>query len=203
MKGIRISLTKSLHDIKMSFDFLHQCVFQACSADRSFSFPMHEIYQTMLKNYENKTPLQFFAIHDKQVIGCVVGEQRGSHELLVQAIAVDSKFRGMGIAKTLIEKLSKHAKKLGLRHYKVNGDIINPGFFVKVGFTPYLYIKAVRTTTIADIEEANAEQLAQIEQSPYENVVKYVIPNTNKKLLEPFKLKLNDFQAKFTYERSI
>lgn len=203
MKTIRYLPINSISDIKESFDFLRKCMFQTCATECSFSLPMHEIYQTMMENLEDRIPVQFFVERDKQVIGCIVGAKINEYELFLPVIAVDPKFRGMGIAKKLMALLSKNAKKVGLRQYKIDGDIINPGFFIKEGFSPYLYVKAVQPLTIADIKDANTGELAQIAQFPFDNIVKYVIPSVDKKWLKPFIANLKDFQAKFTYERSI
>lgn len=203
MKGIRFLPINSVSDVKESFDFLRKCVFQTCATECSFSLPMHEIYQTMMQNLEDKTPFQYFAEYDKQVVGCIVGAKINDYELFLPVISVDSKFRGMGIAKKLMATLSKGAKKAGLKQYKIDGDIINPVFFIKEGFSAYLYVKAVAPYTITDIKDANGGQLTQIAQFPFDNIVKYAIPSIDKKWLKPFITNLNDFQAKFTYERNI
>lgn len=203
MKGMRILPIKSINDVKLSFDFLRKCVFTTCATEFSFSLPMHEIYQTMVQNINRKNSIQFYCTYNKQVVGCVVGSKVNNYELFLPVIAVDAKYRGMGIAKKLFLSLSKPAKKEGLRQYKISGDIINPGFFIKEGFSPYLYIKAVFPTTLADVKDANSNLLAQITQFPFDDMVKYVIPNVDKRWLNHFTSKLNNFQAKFTYERSI
>lgn len=203
MKGIKFLPINSVGDIKESFDFLRQCVFQTCATECSFSLPMHEIYQTMMQNLEDRCCLQFRAEYDKQVVGCIVAAKINDYELFLPVIAVDSKFRGKGIAKQLMALLSKHAKKAGIKTYKVDADIINSGFFLKEGFTPYLYIRAIEPSTTEDIKQANTSQLELIVQFPFDNTVKFALPDMDKKWLQPFIVKLKDFQAKFTYERDV
>lgn len=203
MRVIKFLPINSVGDIKNSFDFLRKCMFQTCASECSFSLPMHEIYQTMIQNLEDKCALQFYVEHNKQVIACIVATKINDYELFLPVIAVDVKFRGRGIAKKLLAILSKHAKKSGLITYKVNADILNPGFFINEGFASYMYIKAVDPSTLADIKDSNSLELEQVAQFPFDNIIKYAIPSMDKKWLKPFVTNLKNFKAKFTYERNI
>lgn len=157
----------------------------------------------MMQNLEEKYPIQFCAEYEKQIVGCIIAARIDSHQLFLPVIAVNPKFRGKGVAKQLLSSLTKNARKLGLKTYTVDGLTISPEFFIKQGFTPYVYIKAVAPSTLADIKLANTNDLKLVAQFPFDNTIKFAIPSIDKAWLEPFITNLKDFQAKFTYEKNI
>lgn len=203
MRGIKFLPIKTVGDVKDTFDFLKKCAFRTCETECSFSLPMHEIYQAMMQNIEQKNNIQFCAVHDKTIVGGIVAAKLNDQELFLPVVAVGAKFRGKGIAKRLMLLLTKSAKKAGFKQFRTDADINNPGFFIKEGFTPYLYVKATSPTTIEDVEEANSDNLEKISLLPFDDMIKFAVPDTNKKWLKPFIAGLSDFQAKFTYEKQI
>lgn len=203
MRGIKYLPIKTVNEVKETFDFFKKCAFHTCETECSVSLPMHEIYQAMMENVETKTNIQFYAVYEKEIIGSIIAVKLNDKELFLSIVAVSSKYRGKGIAKRFMTILAKSAKKEGFKNLQINADANNSGFFLKEGFVPYLYVKASSLTTIEEVEDANHDGLEKVALFPFDNMIKFAVPDTNKKWLKPFISCLSDFQAKFTYEKQI
>lgn len=205
MKGLKIKPIRNILEIRETFDFFKGSFLHMTETEASVFLPMHEIYQTMVDNLDNKYKIQYYASIDDKVVGCVIGllDKAIPNEMFLPVIAVDYKLRNSGIASKLLNLITKKAKSYKINRLKVNSSESSSGFFEKNGFNIYLYITSYSPHTLQDIKNANENHLEIINENEEDLVIKFIAPKIDNRLLIPFKRKLKDFESEFIMEKRI
>lgn len=205
MKGLKIKPIRNIIEVRETFDFFKGSFLHMTETEASVFLPMHEIYQTMVDNLENKKKIQYYAMMGEKVVGCVIGmvDDAAPNEMFLPVIAVDYRLRDAGIATKLLETIIKRAKAIKVSRLKVRSSASSSGFFKRNGFNIYLYITCYAPLTFEDIKKANQNGLAIVAEDAEEGVVKFIAPKIDEKYLLPFKRKLKDMESDFMMEKRI
>ena len=104
MKGLKIKPIRNIIEVRETFDFFKGSFLHMTETEASVFLPMHEIYQTMVDNLENKKKIQYYAMMDEKVVGCVIGmvDDAAPNEMFLSVIDVDYRLRNAGIATKLL-----------------------------------------------------------------------------------------------------
>ena len=205
MKAVKIKPIRNILEVRETFDFFKGSILHMTETEASVFLPMHEIYQTMVENLENKKKIQFYAMMNEKVVGCVIGmiEDASPNEMFLPVIAVDYKLRDYGIASKLLSIITKRAKSYKIKRLKVRSSSASSGFFERNGFKTYLLITTYPPHNIEDIKNANENDLEIVTEDIDEICVKFIAPKIDEKCILPFKRKLKDLETEFIMEKQI
>lgn len=205
MKGLKIKQIRNILQVRESFEFFKKSFLHMTQTEASAFLPMHEIYQTMVDNLNSKFKLQYFAELEDKVVGCVIAmvDKEKPSEVFLPVIAVDYKLRDAGIATLLLEEITKSLKKAKFNRIKVRSSATSAGFFIRAGFTTYLYIMAFKPNSVEDIKNANINNLPCVGTDQQRITLKFIAPAIDNKLILPFKRKLKNIASDFLLETRI
>lgn len=140
MKSVKIVPINDLIEVHTAFNFFKANFFRTVQTELIAFLPLSEIYQTMLDNMQEDNKLQFLALADELPVGCVICQKIEKTTLAMPVLAVRHEYRGMGIARKLLEEIEKHAKKKGFLRIKAKSTQTSIKFFAKHNFKPFLYV---------------------------------------------------------------
>jgi ribosomal protein S18 acetylase RimI-like enzyme len=96
-----------------------------------------------------------YAVADGAVVGVVFGRVEQSGEVTVGPVAVDPAFRRHGLGRALLGEVEARAARRGVRRLALGAVESAEGFYLKCGYTPFLFIQGKSPRPLADLRALN------------------------------------------------
>jgi GNAT superfamily N-acetyltransferase len=102
--------------------------------------------------------LLLYAEAGGEVVGLAFGRcDTGSDGITVGPVAVAPLHRGAEIGRKLLSELEHRAAKLGFHHLGLGAREEAEGFYLKCGYTPFLFIQARKPVTLNELRAINTK----------------------------------------------
>ena len=88
-----------------------------------------------------------------EMVGAVLSSDDNEETLLIGELAVDEKYRKLGIGTSLIQQLEKNAVKLNKKEISLGAQGPAENFYLKIGYTPRLFIQLTSNNRIGEIKK--------------------------------------------------
>ena len=205
MRSVKIVPINDLEEMHDAFNFFKASFFQTVQTENIAFLPLSEIYQAMVDNMEAKRRLQFMALMDGKVAGCIIcqpiDDDKGA--LFMPVLAVNHDLRGAGIASKLLHHLEQRAAKQGYFRLKVKNTATSLNFFRKNDFEPFVYLKVSSPYTLTDVKEAVSKEWILVEEHVGTMVeVKFMLPSSfTEREIRALKKKLKNFDYEILFEK--
>jgi GNAT superfamily N-acetyltransferase len=108
-----------------------------------------------LKRMIAASDLMPYAVSGGAVVGVVFGRVEDSGEVTVGPVAVDPAFQKCGLGRALLAELEARAARRGIRLLALGAAESAEGFYLKCGYTPYLFIQTKPPRTLAELRALN------------------------------------------------
>lgn len=108
-----------------------------------------------LERMKTASDLMPYAASGGAVVAVVFGRVEDSGEVTVGPVAVDFAFRGRGLGRALLSELEARAARRGVRLLTLGAVESAEGFYLKCGYTPYLFIQTKPPRTLAKLRAVN------------------------------------------------
>lgn len=88
-----------------------------------------------------------------EVIGAVLSSDENEDTLLIGELAVNEKYRKLGIGTKLIQQLEQNAIEIGKKEITLGAQGPAENFYLKMGYTPRLFIQLTGNNRIDEIKK--------------------------------------------------
>ncbi len=88
-----------------------------------------------------------------EVIGAVLSSDENEDTLLIGELAVNEKYRKLGIGTSLIQQLEKNAVKLNKKEISLGAQGPAENFYIRLGYTPRLFIQLSGNNRLDEIKK--------------------------------------------------
>lgn len=110
-----------------------------------------------LEHMKNYNDLMLYAEADKDVVGIVFGRAEENGSITVGPVATAPGFRRRGLAREMMFLLEKRALKHGIHRLALGAVQSAEGFYIKCGYTPFLFIQAKSPYNLKDMRTLNSK----------------------------------------------
>ena len=138
----KIKTLKNIIEVKEVHGIIAEAFNEFLREGSAGNFNIADIYTQMVELMRAGEKLQLKVEVNKECVGAIVGypNEYNEKEIYIKAILVRKAFQKQGLARKLLKKFEKNAKKRGFHVIKMfETDRIN-GFITRAGYIPYLYI---------------------------------------------------------------
>jgi ribosomal protein S18 acetylase RimI-like enzyme len=108
-----------------------------------------------LERLQRYSELMLFAEADGEVVGLVFARIEEDGSATVGPVATDPRCRNQGLARTLMMLIEVRAQARGIRTLTLGAVAEAEGFYLKCGYTPYLFVQAKTPLTLAELRGLN------------------------------------------------
>ncbi len=195
-----------LADVKECYDHVREFYRTFRYEIGSLQCHLKQIYDTMIKNIENRTYFQYTAKIEDILIGHIVACDVGNFEMEIKSVMVEKRFQKTGVARQMIKKLRKVAKESGFKVLKIEEREGANGFFARAGFIPYLYVTIKGGENVDLVKKGNINKYQVINEGKVGNdyIIKYDIEEEAVQIDKSFFLKnKTNVEVCFIYERKL
>lgn len=172
---MRITPIQTLDDVKRVYKFLTDRFTEESRESYQVPFPLADTYNGMMEQIENKQRLQLKAEKRGLLIGFIAAQDKDKNgrDIYIQCVVVRKQYLKSGIGGTLMRSMEYVLKKAGYAVAKINEYEGSNFFFMKSGFTPYLYISCPNEETAKVVKHHKLSRMDFVEE--YEKDGKFVI----------------------------
>ena len=169
--------------------------------------PLHDLYNTIVDNVYTKSPLQFYAKREKNIIGAMVSRPLpyDNTNLHLQIFSIHKQYRKNGFANAMLCEtvnlaMQNHFKKIRVDHINQSA-----GFFEKRNFKLFLEIFIPENLTSV-VEEKIFDMnlnLTSIKSYNSLHIAKFEVEKYTRQILFAIKKISPELKAKFVFEKAI
>lgn len=168
---MRITPIKTVDEVKKVYKLLKERYEEDSRETFLTPFPLSETYVEMINQVDSRKKLQFKAERTGHLIGFVstADKSHNGNDIYIQAIAVKKEYIKSGVGRTLMKHVEQVIKRAGYKIIKIDERDGSNVFFIKSGYTPYLYVYTTEKNVVEKISSSLLKQMELMDVIENEN----------------------------------
>ncbi len=205
---VKITRLNNLQDIKKCFAMIKKFYTHSKTFSSRENCYLKEIYDHLIEGVAEESRFLLVAKMQGEIVGNIIATDQGEYDasLIIKSIMVEKNLRKKGLARKLLNRIIKEAKKRKFKAVKIEERERANGFFVRAGFIPYLYVKIGNGVDIEKVKKGNINNFKILIEGRQKNCyfIKYdVEEEAVEEDRQVFKRISDDVDAVFVYEKVI
>ena len=144
---------------------------------------------------------------NNQIIAALIGKDlnKKDQKITMSIIAVDSKYRRKGIAKTLILEFEKRCLEKNIKHLELGSRIRACPLYLAMHYKPSLMIQVYNYPTIDDIKKKNKYNLKEISSWQGDNYgyIIYKTKEVKEEYIKWFEKNIKNSHAQYIFKKDL
>lgn len=205
---MRITPIQTLDDVKRVYKFLTDRFTEDSRENYQVPLPLADIYSEMMEQVENKQKLQLKAEKRGILIGFIAAQDKDKNkrDVYIQCVVVRKQYLRSGVGGTLMRSLEYVLRKAGYAVAKFNEYEGSNFFFMKSGFTPYLYVTCPNEEIAKVVKHHKLNMMDFVEEYEKEGkfVIKFDVLDEPVQQYKKYFMDLGDsIDARYVYEKKL